>query len=861
MSTQNFTTKSQEAISAALQSAAAKGNPSVEPAHLLVALLEQEDGIAGPLLRSAGVDPGALLQQAHSLVENLPAASGGGLANPNLSRDGLTVINTAQELASSMGDEYTSTEHLMVGLATGRHPVAAAMQSLGATPENLKAAFTAVRGSGRITSENPEDTYQALEKYSTDLTARAREGKIDPVIGRDAEIRRVVQVLSRRTKNNPVLIGEPGVGKTAIVEGLARRIVSGDVPESLRGKKLIALDLGSMIAGAKYRGEFEERLKSVLQEIKDANGEIVTFIDEIHTIVGAGATGDSGMDAGNLIKPMLARGELRLVGATTLDEYRKYIEKDAALERRFQQVYVGEPTVEDTIGILRGLKERYEVHHGVRIKDSALVAAATLSDRYITNRFLPDKAIDLMDEAASRMRMEIDSSPEEIDTAQRIVRRLEVEELALEKEEDAASRERLATLRKELADEREKLAQLTSRWQNEKNAIDAVRDLKETLEQLRGQAERAERDGDLGKAAELRYGRIPEAEKKLAEVESSQASTSEYSQMMLKEEVGPDDVAEVVEAWTGIPAGRMLESEGQKLLRMEEELAHNVVGQEDAVKAVSDAVRRARAGVADPNRPLGSFLFLGPTGVGKTELAKALAQFLFDDKHAITRIDMSEYGEKHSVARLIGAPPGYVGYESGGQLTEAIRRRPYSVILFDEVEKAHPDVFDVLLQVLDEGRLTDGQGRTVDFRNTVLILTSNLGAGGTNEEIMQAVKMNFKPEFVNRLDDIIIFSPLQPEQLKGIVDIQLRELSQRLSARRLTLDVDDDARTWLAERGYEPAYGARPLRRLIQQSIGDALAKELLAGEIFDGDIVHVTVAPDKESLQITGQRTVKPTQ
>lgn len=861
MSTQNFTTKSQEAISAALQSAAAKGNPSVEPAHLLVALLEQEDGIAGPLLRSAGVDPGALLQQAHSLVENLPAASGGGLANPNLSRDGLTVINTAQELASSMGDEYISTEHLMVGLATGRHPVAAAMQSLGATPENLKAAFTAVRGSGRITSENPEDTYQALEKYSTDLTARAREGKIDPVIGRDAEIRRVVQVLSRRTKNNPVLIGEPGVGKTAIVEGLARRIVSGDVPESLRGKKLIALDLGSMIAGAKYRGEFEERLKSVLQEIKDANGEIVTFIDEIHTIVGAGATGDSGMDAGNLIKPMLARGELRLVGATTLDEYRKYIEKDAALERRFQQVYVGEPTVEDTIGILRGLKERYEVHHGVRIKDSALVAAATLSDRYITNRFLPDKAIDLMDEAASRMRMEIDSSPEEIDTAQRIVRRLEVEELALEKEEDAASRERLATLRKELADEREKLAQLTSRWQNEKNAIDAVRDLKETLEQLRGQAERAERDGDLGKAAELRYGRIPEAEKKLAEAESSQASTSEYSQMMLKEEVGPDDVAEVVEAWTGIPAGRMLESEGQKLLRMEEELAHNVVGQEDAVKAVSDAVRRARAGVADPNRPLGSFLFLGPTGVGKTELAKALAQFLFDDKHAITRIDMSEYGEKHSVARLIGAPPGYVGYESGGQLTEAIRRRPYSVILFDEVEKAHPDVFDVLLQVLDEGRLTDGQGRTVDFRNTILILTSNLGAGGTNEEIMQAVKMNFKPEFVNRLDDIIIFSPLQPEQLKGIVDIQLRELSQRLSARRLTLDVDDDARTWLAERGYEPAYGARPLRRLIQQSIGDALAKELLAGEIFDGDIVHVTVAPDKESLQITGQRTVKPTQ
>ena len=856
MNTQSFTTKSQEAISAALQTAAAKGNPSVEPAHLLVALLEQQDGIAGPLLHSAGVDPAALLQRARSLVDGLPAASGGGMANPNLSRDGLTVLNTAQELASSMGDDYTSTEHLMVGLATSGHPVAKAMQSLGATPENLKAAFTSVRGSGRITTENPEDNYQALEKYSTDLTARAREGKIDPVIGRDSEIRRVVQVLSRRTKNNPVLIGEPGVGKTAIVEGLARRIVSGDVPESLRGKRLIALDLGSMIAGAKYRGEFEERLKSVLQEIKDANGEIITFIDEIHTIVGAGATGDSGMDAGNIIKPMLARGELRLVGATTLDEYRKYIEKDAALERRFQQVYVGEPTVEDTIGILRGLKERYEVHHGVRIKDSALVAAATLSDRYITNRFLPDKAIDLMDEAASRMRMEIDSSPEEIDTAERIVRRLEVEELALDKEEDAASLERLVALRQELADEREKLAQLTARWQNEKNAIDAVRNLKETLEDLRGQAERAERDGDLGKAAELRYGRIPEAEKKLAEAENSQASTSEYSQMMLKEEVGPDDVAEVVEAWTGIPAGRMLESEGQKLLRMEEELAQNVVGQEGAVKAVSDAVRRARAGVADPNRPLGSFLFLGPTGVGKTELAKSLAQFLFDDKHAIVRIDMSEYGEKHSVARLIGAPPGYVGYESGGQLTEAIRRRPYSVILFDEVEKAHPDVFDVLLQVLDEGRLTDGQGRTVDFRNTILILTSNLGAGGTQEQIMQAVKHNFKPEFVNRLDDIIVFSALQPEQLKGIVDIQLRELSRRLSVRRLTLDVDDVARTWLAERGYDPAYGARPLRRLIQQAIGDALAKELLAGEIFDGDIVHVTVAADGESLQITGQRT-----
>ena len=855
MNTQNFTTKSQEALSAALQSAAAKGNPSIEPAHVLVALLEQQDGIAGPLFEHAGVDPGVVLQRARAEVDKLPTASGGGMANPGLSRDMLTVVNTAQELASSMGDQYTSTEHLLVGLATGSNSVAKMLQQLGASAENLQAAFTAVRGSGRITTENPEDAYQALEKYSTDLTERARAGKIDPVIGRDSEIRRIIQVLSRRTKNNPVLIGEPGVGKTAIVEGLARRIVSGDVPESLRGKRLIALDLGSMIAGAKYRGEFEERLKAVLKEIKDAEGEIITFIDEIHTIVGAGAAGESGMDAGNMIKPMLARGELRLVGATTLDEYRKYIEKDAALERRFQQVYVGEPTVEDTIGILRGLKERYEVHHGVRIKDSALVAAATLSDRYITNRFLPDKAIDLVDEAASRLRMEIDSSPEEIDTATRIVRRLEVEELALEKEDDDASRERLANLRQELANEREKLAQLTTRWQNEKKAIDEVRAVKETLEDLRGQAEIAERDGDLGKAAELRYGRIPEAEKKLAAAEAAQAERDERAQAMLKEEVSPDDVAEVVEAWTGIPAGRMLESEGQKLLRMEQELGKRVVGQKDAVIAVSDAVRRARAGVADPNRPLGSFLFLGPTGVGKTELAKSLAQFLFDDEHAIVRMDMSEYSEKHSVARLIGAPPGYVGYESGGQLTEAIRRRPYSVILFDEVEKAHPDIFDVLLQVLDDGRLTDGQGRTVDFHNTILILTSNLGAGGSHDEIKVAVKHAFKPEFINRLDDVIIFDALQPEQLRGIVDIQLKQLTKRLENRRLTLEVDDAARDWLAKRGYDPSYGARPLRRLIQQAIGDTLAKELLAGHIFDGDIVHVSVAPDGEHLQVTGQR------
>ncbi|MDN6619816.1 MAG: AAA family ATPase, partial [Corynebacterium variabile] len=650
----------------------------------------------------------------------------------------------------------------------------------------------------------------------------------------DSEIRRVVQVLSRRTKNNPVLIGEPGVGKTAIVEGLARRIVAGDVPESLRGKKLISLDLGSMVAGAKYRGEFEERLKAVLDEIKEAEGEVITFIDELHTIVGAGATGDSAMDAGNMLKPMLARGELRLIGATTLDEYRKYIEKDAALERRFQQVYVGEPTVEDTIGILRGLKERYEVHHGVRIQDSALVAAATLSDRYITGRFLPDKAIDLVDEAGSRLRMEIDSRPEEIDDAERIVRRLEIEEMALSQETDDASKDRLEKLRAELEDEREKLSGLTARWENEKGSIDAVRSLKEELDSLKTESEIAERDGDYARVAELRYGRIPELEKELAGAEASAAKAEE--ERMLTEEVTPDTIAEVVAAWTGIPAGKMLQGETEKLLAMEQVLGGRVVGQKDAVTAVSDAVRRSRAGVADPDRPTGSFLFLGPTGVGKTELAKSLAEFLFDDDHAMVRIDMSEYGEKHSVARLVGAPPGYVGYDAGGQLTEAVRRRPYPVVLFDEVEKAHPDVFDVLLQVLDEGRLTDGQGRTVDFRNTILILTSNLGAGGTDEQVMDAVKHAFKPEFINRLDDVVIFKSLSAEQLKSIVEIQVRQLAERLAARRLDLQVTEAAKSWLAERGYEPAYGARPLRRLIQKAIGDALAKKLLAGEVRDGD-------------------------
>ncbi len=841
------TTKTQAALSAALQAASSAGNPDIRPAHLLVALLDQTDGIASPLLKAVGVDPATIRGEAQSLVDRLPSATGS-TTTPQLGREALAAITAAQSLATELDDEYVSTEHLMVGLATGDSDVAKLLTSHGAGPNDLRDAFQTVRGSARVTSADPESTYQALEKYSTDLTARAREGELDPVIGRDTEIRRVVQVLSRRTKNNPVLIGEPGVGKTAIVEGLAQRIIAGDVPESLRGKTVISLDLGSMVAGAKYRGEFEERLKAVLDDIKNSAGQVITFIDEVHTIVGAGATGESAMDAGNMIKPMLARGELRLVGATTLEEYRKYIEKDAALERRFQQVYVGEPSVEDTVGILRGLKERYEVHHGVRITDSALVSAATLSDRYITSRFLPDKAIDLVDEAASRLRMEIDSRPVEVDEVERAVRRLEIEEMALQKETDDASKARLDKLRAELADGQEKLAQLSTRWQNEKNAIDSVRVLKEQLENLRGESERAERDGDLGKAAELRYGRIPALEKELAQKTDDSSAQGE---VMLKEEVGPDDVADVVAAWTGIPAGRMLEGETAKLLRMEDGLGKRVIGQRDAVQAVSDAVRRARAGVADPNRPTGSFLFLGPTGVGKTELAKSLADFLFDDERAMVRIDMSEYSEKHAVARLVGAPPGYVGYEAGGQLTEAVRRRPYTGVLFDEVEKAHPDVFDILLAVLDEGRLTDGQGRTVDFRNTILILTSNLGSGGTKDEVMDAVRRAFKPEFVNRLDDVVVFDSLSEDQLESIVDIQLGLLSTRLAARRLTLDVSAPAKMWLAVRGYDPMYGARPLRRLIQQAIGDQLAKLLLAGEVRDGDTVSVNVSPDGEGLAL----------
>ncbi len=845
----NPTTKTQAALTAALQAASTAGNPEIRPAHLLLALLTQTDGIAAPLLEAVGVNPATIRAEAQRLVDRLPSSSGA-TSQPQLSRESLAAINTAQQLATEMGDEFVSTEHLLYGLASGDSDVAKMLTNAGASPQALRDAFVKVRGSARVTSADPESSYQALEKYSTDLTARARDGKLDPVVGRDNEIRRVIQVLSRRTKNNPVLIGEPGVGKTAIVEGLAQRIIDGDVPESLRDKTVISLDLGSMVAGAKYRGEFEERLKAVLDEIKESAGQIITFIDELHTIVGAGATGEGAMDAGNMIKPMLARGELRLVGATTLDEYRKYIEKDAALERRFQQVFVGEPSVEDTVGILRGLKDRYEVHHGVRITDSSLVAAATLSDRYITSRFLPDKAIDLVDEAASRLRMEIDSRPVEVDEVERLVRRLEIEEMALEKESDDASRDRLEKLRAELADQKEKLAELTTRWQNEKNAIDVVREFKEQLEILRGEADRAERDGDLAKAAELRYGRIPEVEKQLdAAVSSAGGQNRARESVMLKEEVGPDDIADVVASWTGIPAGRLLEGETAKLLRMEEELGHRVIGQKAAVAAVSDAVRRSRAGVADPNRPTGSFLFLGPTGVGKTELAKALADFLFDDERAMVRIDMSEYGEKHSVARLVGAPPGYVGYDQGGQLTEAVRRRPYTVVLFDEVEKAHPDVFDVLLQVLDEGRLTDGQGRTVDFRNTILILTSNLGSGGDADQVMAAVRAAFKPEFINRLDDVLIFDALSPEELVRIVDIQLAQLQKRLAQRRLELQVSLPAKEWLAERGFDPLYGARPLRRLVQQAIGDRLAKMLLAGEIHDGDVVPVNVAPDGDTL------------
>jgi ATP-dependent Clp protease ATP-binding subunit ClpB len=861
MNTERLTTKSREVITAAVASAAKGGHATVEPWHLLLALLDTGGSTAAALLRAVGANPAEVRRAAARAVENLPSAAGPSVAEPTLSREFVNALGAAEQISRPLGDEYVSTEHILAGLARVGGAVARQLKEAGATEESLVAAFPTVRGGNRrITTADPEQTYQALDRYGVDLTARAREGRTDPVIGRDTEIRRVIQVLSRRTKNNPVLIGEPGVGKTAIVEGLAQRIVAGDVPESLRGKRLVSLDLAAMVAGAQYRGQFEERLKSVLEEIQASNGQIITFLDELHTVVGAGK-GEGSMDAGNMLKPMLARGELRMVGATTLDEYREHIEKDPALERRFQPVLVGEPSVPDTIGILRGLKERYEVHHGVRITDSALVAAATLSDRYIADRFLPDKAIDLVDEAASRLRMEIDSRPVEVDEVERAVRRLEIEEMALAKEPDPASAERLAALRRELADRREQLAALGDRWRNEKDHITRISAAKEQLETLRREAERAERDADLERASELRYGRIPELERELATAERELVSV-QHDGAMLKEEVGPDDIAEVVSAWTGIPAGRLMEGETAKLLRMEESLRERVVGQPEAVAAVSDAVRRVRAGIADPDRPTGSFLFLGPTGVGKTELAKALAEFLFDDERAMVRIDMSEYGEKHAVARLVGAPPGYVGYEEGGQLTEAVRRRPYSVILLDEVEKAHPEVFDILLQVLDDGRLTDGQGRTVDFRNAILILTSNIGSVALadptlsdeqrRDSVLAAVRTHFKPEFLNRLDDIVVFHSLSADDLASIVDIQLARLRQRLAERRLSLEVTEPARAWLASHGYDPVYGARPLRRLVQTAIGDRLAKALLAGEIRDGDTVLVDRITPGDTLSVT---------
>ncbi|MBT0772650.1 ATP-dependent chaperone ClpB [Kineosporia sp. J2-2] len=844
-----LTTRSQEAMASAVRRAATDGAPQVEPAHLLGALLEQPDGVAPALLQAVGADPQALRRSNTTAVEGLPRASGSSVGSPSLARSTYQAMSAAGDVARELGDEYVSTEHLLIGLASGDNPVLK-----GITRQKLLDALPKVRGNAKVTSPDPEGTYKSLEKFGVDLTAAARDGRLDPVIGRDAEIRRVVQVLSRRTKNNPVLIGEPGVGKTAVVEGLAQRIVAGDVPESLRGKRLISLDLAAMVAGAKYRGEFEERLKAVLEEIKSSEGEVVTFIDELHTVVGAGGSSDGSMDAGNMLKPMLARGELRLVGATTLDEYRENIEKDAALERRFQQVYVGEPSVDDTVGILRGLKERYEAHHKVAITDAALVAAAGLSHRYIPGRQLPDKAIDLIDEAASRLRMEIDSSPEEIDALRRQVDRLKMEEMALVHEEDPASRLRLEKLRADLADRSEQLAGLTARWEQEKAGLNRVGDLMKRVDELRKQAEKLQREGDLGAASRLLYGEIPTIEKEIAEAQAAEEVVDETVEPMVKDEVGPDDIADVVAAWTGIPAGRLLEGESAKLLRMEDVIGGRLIGQKDAVRAVSDAVRRSRAGISDPDRPTGSFLFLGPTGVGKTELAKALADFLFDDERAMVRIDMSEYAEKHSEARLIGAPPGYVGYESGGQLTEAVRRRPYSVVLFDEVEKAHPDVFDVLLQVLDDGRLTDGQGRTVDFRSTILVLTSNLGSQflvdptlsdeAKKDAVLTTVRTAFKPEFLNRLDDVVVFDPLGMEELSHIVELQINLLARRLADRRLDLHVTAAARDWLALTGYDPAYGARPLRRLVQREIGDKLARALLAGEIHDGDGVLVDASP-----------------
>ena len=851
---QKFTTMAQEVIGDAIQSASAAGNAQVETLHVMDALLRQENGVIQGLIQAAGGSSQAIGAAVRNALVKMPAASGSTTSQPQASRQLTAALAQAEKEMQQMGDEYVSTEHLLIGIAASApNQSADILKANGVTAAALRKAVPGVRGGAKVTSPDAEGSYKALEKYSTDLTARAKEGKLDPVIGRDQEIRRVIQILSRRTKNNPVLIGEPGVGKTAVVEGLAQRIVAGDVPTTLQNKKLISLDLGSMVAGSKYRGEFEERLKSVLNEIKNADGQIITFIDEIHTIVGAGAA-EGSMDAGNMLKPMLARGELRLIGATTLDEYRENIEKDPALERRFQQVFVGEPSVEDTIAILRGLKQRYEAHHKVTIGDDALVAAATLSNRYISGRQLPDKAIDLVDEAAAHLRMELDSSPEEIDELQRKVTRYEMEEMQLKKAEDPASKERLEKLQNELANTREKLSGLKARWDAEKAGHNKVGDLRAQLDAKRVEADKFTREGNLAEASKILYGEIPAIQKQLDAAEKADAedgATGETKpEPMVPDHVDADSVAGIVSEWTGIPVGRLMQGENEKLLSMEDYLGKRVIGQKEAIAAVSDAVRRSRAGISDPNRPTGSFLFLGPTGVGKTELAKALADFLFDDEKAMVRIDMSEYMEKASVSRLIGAAPGYIGYEEGGQLTEAVRRRPYSVVLFDEVEKANPEVFDVLLQVLDDGRLTDGQGRTVDFKNTILIMTSNLGsqflvnqdmdADAKKKAVMDAVHMNFKPEFLNRLDEIVMFHPLTREELGGIVNIQVAQVASRLTDRRIKLDVTDAAREWLANTGYDPAYGARPLRRLVQTEVGDQLARMLLAGKVHDGDTVLV---------------------